>query len=97
MTASDSQQCQINACKWLPAVAPQCLRVVTSSGSPTSAIACSEGRQRPSRSVTPSAELVVAPAGYSFTAATKPLASGREVGKGGRRIDAAHHVRGERH
>ncbi|MCY1177843.1 hypothetical protein D9M73_181670 [compost metagenome] len=45
----------------------------TSSGRPTSAMASSTGKML-SMLVTPESELVVAPAGYSLAAWTKPLA-----------------------
>ena len=54
----------------------------TSSGSATSAIASSAGNTL-RRSVTPESELVVAPAGYSFTPCTTPLSRARRISSGG--------------
>jgi hypothetical protein len=50
----------------------------TSSGMPTSLMA-SSADETLSKSVTPESEFVVAPAGYSFTAATWPEAAAKRI------------------
>ncbi|MNJ66445.1 hypothetical protein D3C77_625240 [compost metagenome] len=53
----------------------------TSSGMPTSAMASSTGKIL-STLVTPESELVVAPAGYSLAACTKPVAFAARISSG---------------